>query len=243
MKMEKNFYLSEIDKISLLTLEEERALTTKAASGDKIAQKKLIEANLRFVVKIANSYRNFSVDVEDLITAGNLGLLKAVEKFVPTEKNRFCTYAAFWIRAYIQEEIRTNAIGVKFPASHYEDMKSAKWCFERLDKQVYGKDGETTSLGSLLQDDKYGSPEIDYETTAIKSYVAGLLEELDAKEQMVIRCRYGFNDEKSMSLSEIGLLMGYSKERIRQIEKRAVAKLKDMMCESDKNYMLCDFAA
>lgn len=97
-----NYYFSEIEKIPLLTLEEEKALATKAFSGDKSAQKKLVEHNLRFVVKIANQYQGY-MDVDDLINEGNMGLMHAAEKFNPSTGNKFSTYAVWWIKAYIQK--------------------------------------------------------------------------------------------------------------------------------------------
>ena len=129
-----DFYMKEIESIPLLTAVEEKALATKAFSGDKIAQNKLVKSNLRFVVKIAKSYKGY--EVEDLINEGNIGLMKAAEKFNPECGTKFITYAVWWIKAYIQKSIRETATGIKFPSSKYKEMNNPKWKFSSLNKEV-----------------------------------------------------------------------------------------------------------
>lgn len=216
-------YLNEISKIPQLTSEEEKVLATKAYSGDKSAKKKLVEANLRFVVKIANEYLGY-MDIEDLINEGNLGLMHAAEKFDSSTGNKFITYAVWWIRAYIQKAIRETSTGIKFPSKKFDEMKKSKWKITSLDKAITG-DEETTLL-ECLQDDYLMTPETEFFQKELMAYLKSFIKMLKPNEQSVIIKRYGLDGKEPMTLSEIGSLMGYSKERIRQLENRVLAQLK-----------------
>lgn len=218
-----SYYLREIEKISLLTVEEEKALATKASSGDKLAKKKLVEANLRFVVKIANEYLGY-MDIEDLINEGNLGLMHAAEKFNPSTGNKFITYAVWWIRAYIQKAIRETSTGVKFPSNKFDEMKKSKWKITSLDSPI--KTDEETTLLECLQDDYLMTPETEFFQKELMAHLKSFIKMLKPNEQSVIIKRYGLDGKEPMKLSEIGSLMGYSKERIRQLISRALNQLK-----------------
>lgn len=225
-----NYYLSEIYKIPLLTLEEEKVLAAKAFGGDKSAQKKLVEHNLRFVVKIANQYRGY-MDIEDLINEGNMGLIHAAEKFDPSAENKFSTYAVRWIKAYIQKAIRETSTGIRFPAGKLVEMKEFKMSIASLDKTI-GNDGETP-LESLLDYESHLSPEDeiwDYEDELRLKKIMGLLKK---NERTVIAKRFGLDGNEPMSLSEVGALMGCSKERILRIEQVALLKLKKGFLDSN----------
>lgn len=231
-----NYYFSEIEKIPLLTLEQEKEIAAKAFNGDKAAQKKLVEHNLRFVVKIANQYKDY-MDMDDLVNEGNMGLMHAAEKYNPDNGNKFSTYAVWWIKAYIQKAIRETSTGVKFPATKYQDMKLAKWNFASLDKTISGTDGEESTFGSFIKDDRFKSPEDEYwEKEAINNLNDGI-QFLRPLEQTVLIKRFGLDGEEPMSLSEIGSFMGFSKERIRQIEKKAIVQLrKNITSNGDSSY-------
>ena len=218
-----SYYLREIEKISLLTVEEEKALATKASSGDKLAKKKLVEANLRFVVKIANEYLGY-MDIEDLINEGNIGLIHAAEKFNPSTGNKFITYAVWWIRAYMQKAIRETSTGVKFPSNKFDEMKKSKWKITSLDSPI--KTDEETTLLECLQDVYFMTPETEFFQKELMAHLKSFIKMLKPNEQSVIIKRYGLDGKEPMKLSEIGSLMGYSKERIRQLETRALAQLK-----------------
>lgn len=220
-----SFYLNSINRIKLMTQEEEREVAEKANKGDKSAQKKLVEANLRFVVKIANQYKSY-MDVEDLINEGNMGLMHAAEKFDPSTGYRFNTYAVWWIRSYMQKAIRETSTGVKFPANKYEDMKLDKWKFASLEKSFEGSEEETACLGNLISDEKVIDPEEDYCRKETEEIFRNSMKSLRGNEKEVLIKRYGLDGKEPMSLSKIGTLMGYSKERIRQIEKKALSELK-----------------
>lgn len=225
VQMVKNntIYLNEISKIPQLTSEEEKVLATKAYSGDKSAKKKLIESNLRFVVKIANEYLGY-MDLEDLINEGNIGLIHAAEKFNPSTGNKFITYAVWWIRAYIQKAIRETSTGVKFPSNKFDEMKKSKWKITSLDSPI--KTDEETTLLECLQDDYLMTPETEFFQKELMAHLKNFIKMLKPNEQSVIIKRYGLDGKVPMKLSEIGSLMGYSKERIRQLENRALAQLK-----------------
>jgi RNA polymerase primary sigma factor len=219
-----SYYLREIEKISLLTVEEEKALATKASSGDKLAKKKLVEANLRFVVKIANEYLGY-MDIEDLINEGNLGLMHAAEKFNPSTGNKFITYAVWWIRAYIQKAIRETSTGIKFPSHKFDEMKKSKWKLARLDKAV-GKDEEKATLADFIVDERIMNPEESFLIHQTELELKQFIKELKPNEKAVIIKRYGLDGKDPMTLSEIGSILGFSKERIRQLESRALNQLK-----------------
>jgi RNA polymerase primary sigma factor len=219
-----SYYLREIEKISLLTVEEEKALATKASSGDKLAKKKLVEANLRFVVKIANEYLGY-MDIEDLINEGNLGLMHAAEKFNPSTGNKFITYAVWWIRAYIQKAIRETSTGIKFPSHKFDEMKKSKWKLARLDKAV-GNDEEKATLADFIVDERIMNPEESFLIHQTELELKQFIKELKPNEKAVIIKRYGLDGKDPMTLSEIGSILGFSKERIRQLESRALNQLK-----------------
>lgn len=226
-----SYYLREIEKISLLTVEEEKALATKASSGDKLAKKKLVEANLRFVVKIANEYLGY-MDIEDLINEGNLGLMHAAEKFNPSTGNKFITYAVWWIRAYIQKAIRETSTGIKFPSHKFDEMKKSKWKLARLDKAV-GNDEEKATLADFIVDERIMNPEESFLIHQTELELKQFIKELKPNEKAVIIKRYGLDGKDPMTLSEIGSILGFSKERIRQLESRALNQLKKNLTYSN----------
>lgn len=226
-----SIYLSEIGKVPLLTMEEEKELAAKAFKGDKEAQNKLVTANLKFVIKIAGQYQGFNMDMDDLIMEGSFGLMKAAEKYNPESGARFITYAVFWIRNFIQKAIREQSTGIKFPGNKYDEMKKNKWKIASLDKEINGDDEDAT-LGSFIVDDRIVSPEEEYCMKETKEALEELLGTLNEKEKTVISYRFGLNGEKAKSLSEIGEIVNLSKERVRQIEKRALIELRKNIIRS-----------
>ena len=221
-----DFYMKEIESIPLLTAVEEKALATKAFSGDKIAQNKLVKSNLRFVVKIAKSYKGY--EVEDLINEGNIGLMKAAEKFNPECGTKFITYAVWWIKAYIQKSIRETATGIKFPSSKYKEMNNPKWKFSSLNKEVKF-DNKNVELISLIEDIYSKSSEEKVIQNYLLNELYQNINELNDIEKNVILNRYGFTSDKKKSLSEIGKSLNLSRERVRQIEHRAICNLRNKM--------------
>lgn len=254
-------YLKEISRIPLLSVEEERALARRCAEGDAEAQKKMSEANLRLVVSIAKRYRNQGLSLMDLIQEGNIGLLKAVERFNCEKGVRFSTYATFWIRQSITRGIADTGRTIRVPV-HMNDtirqvMKvtnnmtqemghepSAKEVAEILHlteekvNEVYrihhlpvsldtpiGED-EDTSIGDLIDDTNAQSPEEAVIASAINRELYQMLSRLDNRERELLELRFGLKDGKEKTLEEVGRFFNISRERTRQIEAKALRKLR-----------------
>ena len=218
-----NFYMNQIESIPLLTAEEEKALATKAFSGDKNAQNELVKANLRFVVKVAKSYKGY--ETEDLINEGNLGLIRAAEKFNPECGTKFITYAVWWIKSYIQKSIRETATTIKFPANNYKEMKNPMWKMKSLYDEVKVEGNKKVHLISLIEDIKSENPEQQFTK---KFFIEKLYEEINKLpkiEQYVLINHYGLHGKAKQTFSEIGKKLNLSKERIHQIEKSAICHL------------------
>lgn len=222
MERTNKLYIQEITKINRLLLEEEVSLAKRIANGDKEALDKLVKANLLLVVKIANSYRGY-MDLDDLVCEGNVGLIHAAEKFNPVNGAKFSTYAAWWIKAYIQKAIRETSTGVKFPATRWQEMKQDKWQIVSLDKTI--SDDETITLGSVIEDNESPAPEEMVIKELLKNSVDAALNCLDSRERYILVSHYGINGAETKSLSEIAAVIGCSKERVRQIEAIALRKL------------------
>lgn len=254
-------YLKEISRIPLLSVEEERALAKRCAEGDAEAQKKMSEANLRLVVSIAKRYRSQGLSLMDLIQEGNIGLLKAVERFNCEKGVRFSTYATFWIRQSITRGIADTGRTIRVPV-HMNDtirqvMKvtnnmtqemghepSAKEVAEILHlteekvNEVYrihhlpvsldtpiGED-EDTSIGDLIDDTNAQSPEEAVIASAINRELYQMLTRLDKRERELLELRFGLKDGKEKTLEEVGRFFNISRERTRQIEAKALRKLR-----------------
>ena len=222
-------YLQEIGREELISVEEEVELAARIKDGDERALEKLTRANLRFVVSVAKQYQNQGLSLPDLINEGNLGLMYAAQKYNPSSNAKFSTYAAWWIREYIQKAIRDTATGIKFPSAKYKEMKNAKWKFASLDKKVKGADEEETTLLHMVKDEKSLTPEDQFISKESVCNLHSVIDKLKHTEQAVIIMRYGLNGENPMSLSEVGNVIGCSKERVRQIETKAIKLLRNCL--------------
>ena len=255
-------YLREINKISLLTREEENELALKAKAGDVVAKNKIVNANLRFVITVAKKYQNHGLDLTDLISEGNLGLLTAIEKFDTTKGYHFISYAVWWIRQSIlkaiceksrmirlplnranelvqiekakktisanlseDEEIREIAGMLNMSEAHVRDMINIAHDMVSLDSAVRPNDSESSSVGEFIEDTMYTRPEDEVINQGMKEDIAKVLATLTEKEAEVLRYRFGLDGYKSMSLKEVGDVFNLTKERIRQIEKKAIKRL------------------
>ncbi len=254
-------YLKDIGKVPLLTIEEELELSQKMMEGDIDAQKRLSEANLRLVVSIAKRYVGRGMLFLDLIQEGNLGLMKAVEKFDYTRGYRFSTYATWWIRQAITRAIADQARTIRIPVHMVETInKLARTT--RLLVQKFGRDplpeeiaqemGITTErvreiqrisldpvsletpigeeedshLGDFIEDDHASSPQDAATFSILKEQLMVVLDTLTPREEMVLRLRYGIDDGHPRTLEEVGREFGVTRERIRQIEAKALRKLR-----------------
>jgi len=259
--------MQELRTITQVTEKEMAELFPKIKKGDEQAKKRMIEGNLRLVISIAKRYSCYGLDFLDLIEEGNVGLIKAIEKYDPKMGYNFSTYAFWWIRQYIQRAILNQTKTIHIPLYAYEAIKKlinvSEKMHEELERQpttaelakklrlslkktrkflqeiqVFEKVGSLDSplgdkfdifLKDLVPDEKKESP--DYVVDLIKSHeeLAEILKKLTPQELKVVKLRYGMVDGKGYNLREVGEKMNLSRERIRQIEKRAVERLKKIV--------------
>jgi len=254
-------YLREIGKIPLLTPSQERELAKRAQEGDKRAREKLINSNLRLVVSIAKRYIGRGLPFLDLIQEGNIGLLKAVEKFDWRRGYKFSTYATWWIRQAITRAIADQARTIRIPVHMVETINKLSKIInefykengrqptleelaELMDKPVekieeimeaakeiislespIGDDNGST-IGESVPDETVISPKKDAMRMLIKEEVERILDTLGPREAMVLKMRYGLLDGKAKTLEEVGQYFNVTRERIRQIEVKALRKLR-----------------
>jgi RNA polymerase primary sigma factor len=257
-----SLYLKDINAIPLLTREEENELAVRAAQGDKAAKDKIVTANLRFVVNVAKKYQNHGLDLLDLVSEGNIGLLTAIERFDVTKGFHFISYAVWWIRQAIlksiceksrmirlplnranelvqiekarktitgnqsdEEELMEIADMLNMETSHVRDMINISRDMVSLDAQLRPGDSESASIGDFMEDGRYANPEEAAIANNMQEEIDTVLETLTEKEAEVIRYRFGLNGKQLMSLKEVGDVFHLTKERIRQIEKKAIRRL------------------
>ena len=254
-------YLKEIGRINLLTSEEEFEYAHLAVTGDEHAKTMLAESNLRLVVSIAKRYVGRGMLFLDLIQEGNIGLMKAVDKFDPDKGYKFSTYATWWIRQAITRAIADQARTIRIPVHMVEtinklariqrqltqelnreptDEEIAKKLGISLDKvrEVYKISQDPVSLetpigeeddshlGDFIKDERTMSPEEYTEIGMLKEELSGVLLTLTEREEKVLRLRFGLDDGQCRTLEEVGQIFNVTRERIRQIEAKALRKLR-----------------
>ncbi len=254
-------YLKEIGQIKLLTMDEELELADRINAGDETAKTVLAEANLRLVVSIAKRYVGRGMLFLDLIQEGNIGLMKAVEKFDVTKGYKFSTYATWWIRQAITRAIADQARTIRVPVHMVETINKlsriqrqltlelnrepseeelSKKMNMSIDKvrEIYKISQQPVSLetpigeeddshlGDFIKDERNVSPEEYATNEMLKDEIAEVLLTLTEREEKVIRLRFGLEDGKSRTLEEVGQMFGVTRERIRQIEAKALRKLR-----------------
>lgn len=254
-------YLKEIGKIPLLSVEDEIELAKRMEAGDNEARKQLAEANLRLVVSIAKRYVGRGMQLLDLIQEGNLGLIKAVEKFDYRKGYKFSTYATWWIRQAITRSIADQARTIRIPVHMVETINrlirtqrqlvqelgrepSVEELAARMDLPVervqeiqkiaqepvsletpIGEE-EDSHLGDFIQDDQVAVPADQATFTLLREQLLEALETLTEREQKVLRLRFGLDDGRPRTLEEVGKEFKVTRERIRQIEAKALRKLR-----------------
>jgi len=256
-----SMYLKEINKVPLLTRQEEELYARLAAKGDQAAKDKLVEANLRFVVNVSKKYQNQGLPLDDLISEGNIGLINAIERFDVDKGYHFISYAVWWIRQSILKAICEKSRTIRLPLNRANELvqieKMRKEMFSEkgnepedrelarrlgmnetqvrdlldisremisLETPVYN-DRDTSVLSDFIEDSAHQSPETSTVYSSLKENLNNALDTLSPKESKILQLRFGLNDQKPLSLKEIGERFQLTKERIRQIEKKALGKL------------------
>ncbi|MBO5530290.1 MAG: RNA polymerase sigma factor RpoD [Bacilli bacterium] len=254
-------YLKEIGQISLLSLDEELALSKRIEEGDEEAKRILAESNLRLVVSIAKRYVGRNLSFLDLIQEGNIGLMKAVDKFDSSKGYKFSTYATWWIRQAITRAIADQAKTIRVPVHMVETINKLKRVQRQLtlelnreptEKELSDKlkipeekvreiikisldplsletpigEEEDSHLGDFVQDKNTLSPEEYAINEVLKDEIAEVLLTLTEREEQVLKLRFGLIDGTCRTLEEVGTIFGVTRERIRQIEAKALRKLR-----------------
>ena len=254
-------YLKDIGQVPLLTTDEELELAQKMSEGQEAAKKRLSEANLRLVVSIAKRYVGRGMLFLDLIQEGNLGLMKAVEKFDYQKGFKFSTYATWWIRQSITRAIADQARTIRIPVHMVETINKLTR-EQRILLQELGREPtleelaermgvsiervseiqkiaqdpvsletpigeeEDSHLGDFIEDDKTPTASDSVASTMLKEQIARVLDTLTPREEKVLRLRYGIDDGRPRTLEEVGKEFNVTRERIRQIEAKALRKLR-----------------
>jgi RNA polymerase primary sigma factor len=219
------FYLQELSKAPLLSLEEERLCARASCAGDAAARSRLINANLRFVVMVARQYLHRGLPLEDLINEGNIGLMRAAERFDPERGIRFISYAVWWIRQSMARAIQASGRMIRLPASAQAGPDGMPPDTVSLESTVGGSEDSNTLLASL-EDTSVQRPEEVMTDNALKRGIDNALHSLSSREAHILSDRFGLEDRSPLSLEEMGKRYRLSRERIRQIEKKALAKLR-----------------
>lgn len=254
-------YLKEINRIPLLTREEENELALRAKNGDKFARDKIVRANLRFVVNVSKKYQGRGLDLTDLISEGNIGLLNAIERFDVSRGYHFISYAVWWIRQSILKAIGEKGRAIRLPSNRANELakiegarksvvgsKSEDQEFEEVAEMLHmdkvhvremiyisremasldapvGGESDDRTFGEYIEDIK-NLPENAVMEESMHDEINKVIDTLQPKEAAILKMRYGIGVEKPMSLQEIGTICNLTKERVRQIENRALVRMR-----------------
>jgi RNA polymerase primary sigma factor len=256
-----SIYLKEINKIDLLTREEENTYARNAANGDPESIEKLIKANLRFVVNVAKKYQKQGLPLSDLINEGNIGLMNAIERYDVDKGYHFISYAVWWIRQAILKAICEKSRMIRLPLNRANELVQ----IQKASKALQGEKGEdpdiseiaratnmkdehvislmnisrdlisletpvyaekgNSQLSDFIEDEEYMAPDDLAIENSLKNDINYILATLSEKESKIIQYRYGLNGHTPLSLKDIGDKYNLTKERIRQIEKKAIKRL------------------
>ena len=265
-----NVYMREIMKTDLITPEKEIELADRISKGDGKAREHLIKANLRLVVKIARDYSDYGLPLADLISEGNIGLMKAVDKFDPEKGGKLSTYAAWWIKQSIKRALSNQSKTIRLLVHMIDKLAKVRRISALLSEDLgrlptneelseelgiplkklvllkqYAMrpvsldaplgDDDGTHLGEMVQDEKAVDPSMTLENSNLHGELDELLDSLDEREAHIIDHRFGLNGKKPLTLEEISRDFGVSRERIRQVQNIALAKMKKILGKKDES--------
>lgn len=262
-------YLQEIGKTPLLKPSEEVELAAMIKAGDHKARERMIKANLRLVVKIANDYSNFGLPLLDLISEGNIGLVKAVERFDPMKGGKLSTYAAWWIKQSIKRALANQSKTIRLPVHLVDKIAKMRRTTAELEEELgrvpsndeiaatmgmsvnkvahlksvsvrpssldapIGED-DSAQLGDLIGDENSINPLENLQNSALLKDLADLIETLDPREAEIVRLRFGLNNEQARTLEEVGEMFGITRERVRQLQNLALARMRRALVERER---------
>src|SRR3984957_221524 len=262
-------YLREIGQTPLLTREEEVKLARKIKRGDQAARQQMIKANLRLVVKIAHDYSSYGLPLLDLISEGNIGLMKAVERFDPKKGGKLSTYAAWWIKQSIKRALANQSKTIRLPVHLVDKISKMRRVSLQMSEELgreptdeelaeeigisSGKvsqlktvsirpasldapisDDDSTEFGEIVGDEDAQTPFELLRDKNLRDEVSELLEVLDDRERKIIFQRFGLDGGKPKTLEEVGKKFGVTRERIRQLQNIALAKLRRALSKKEK---------
>jgi len=258
--------------VKLLTVQEEAELAARIQQGDRKARDHMIRANLRLVVKIAHDYDGLGLPLLDLINEGNLGLMKAVERFDPAKGGKLSTYAAWWIKQSIKRALANQAKTIRLPVHLVDKISRMRRIAMKL-HEVFGReptdeelaeelgispgkvaqlrmasirpasldapigDDESNTYAELVQDERAEDPYEQLEEKTVTHMLGELITRLDPREQQILRYRFGLGGGTEKTLEEVGAHFGVTRERIRQIQNLALAKLRRMITKLERQKM------
>src|SRR6202522_3683449 len=262
-------YLREIGQTPLLTREEEVKLARRIKRGDQAARQQMIKANLRLVVKIAHDYSSYGLPLLDLISEGNIGLMKAVERFDPAKGGKLSTYAAWWIKQSIKRALANQSKTIRLPVHLVDKISKMRRVALQMSEELgreptddelaeevglsSGKisqlktvsirpasldapisEDDSTEFGEIVGDEDAQTPFELLRDKNLRDEVSELLEVLDDRERKIIFQRFGLDGGKPKTLEEVGKKFGVTRERIRQLQNIALAKLRRALSKKEK---------
>lgn len=221
------YYFDELKKYKPLKREEERELIIKAKNGDIEARNKVISSNLRFVFEMAKRYKGSGISIDELIAEGNMGMMKAIEKFNVDYDIKFYSYAVWWIKQYMKSAIKKNIDKSNVEGNEDEIAHSI------ISNTIPDEEDERVNKSETIMSNEEDEYNAELEANK-KVVVENLLVKLDDRERVIIENYYGINGKKEKNLEEIGVMLDISKERVRQIKMSSIKKMRCEILTMDK---------